>query len=152
MHYNFSGHITTFLIENNPIADEYESYISLSHARMHYLFSSPEKSIHNFLSLFIFEMRLTEGEKFDERILAETKGKVLSELPSNLSTSNALYHKKQMIFFDSLNQALCNLSLNIGLSCDKLFPSTKIKVLMTKHTDIYIPESHFITTDPLPQE
>ena len=119
---------------------------------MHYLFSSPEKSISAFLGFFILEMRITETEKYEERVLASTKGKVLSDLPSSLPTGNALYQKKQMLFFNDRNETICNLSVNIGISCDKLFPSKKIKVLMTKQKDTYIPESHFMTADPLPNE
>lgn len=152
IHFNFSGHITSFFVNNKPILDEYEPYIPLTIARMHYLFSSPEKSIANFLSLFILEMRITETEKYEEKVIGSTKGKVLNDLPCNLPIGNALYQKRQMLFFTENNEKLCNLSLNIGISCDKLFPSKKIKVLMTKHKDTYIPESHFMTTDPLPQE
>ena len=116
------------------------------------MFSSPEKSIKNFLNLFVLEMRITETEKFDEKILGTTKGRVLSDLPSNLPFANAMYQKKQMIFFNSFNETICNLSVNVGISCDKLFPSKKIKVLMTKQKDTYIPESQYMSTDPLPNE
>ncbi|OMJ76036.1 hypothetical protein SteCoe_23177 [Stentor coeruleus] len=152
LHFNFSGHITTFYINNLPITNEYEPYIPLSIARMHYLFSSPEKSIKSFLSMFIFEMRITHKEKFEEKVIAATKGKILSDLPSNMPYGNALYQKKQMLFFNESNETMCNLSINVGISCDKLIPSKKIKVMMNKQKDTYIPESQFMTTDPLPQE
>lgn len=152
LHYNFSGHITTFEVKSVPIVDEYEPYLQINMARMHYLFSSPEKSIKNFLALFIFEMRITETEKFDEKVIAATKGKILSDLPYNLPIGQALYQKKQMLFFNTENETMCNMSIHVGLSCDKMFPSKKIKVLMNKQKETYIPESHYMTTDPLPLE
>ena len=152
IHFNFSGHITSFFISNSPVFSENDPFIPLTITRLHYLFSSPEKSIKNFLNLFVLEMRITETEKFDEKILGTTKGKVLSDLPSNLPFANAMYQKKQMIFFNSFNETICNLSVNVGISCDKLFPSKKIKVLMTKQKDTYIPESQYMSTDPLPNE
>ena len=152
LHYNFAGHITTFEIKSSPLTTEFEPYLPINISRMHYLFSSPEKSIKNFLNVFVFEMRITEGDKFEERVIATTKGKVLNELPSTLPMGVALTQKKQMLFFNADNETMCNMSVHIGLSCDKFFPSKKIKVLMSKQKETYIPESHFMTTDPLPLE
>lgn len=152
IHFNFLGHITTFFSDSLPITNEYEPFLPLNIARMHYMFSSPDKSIKNFLNLFVLEVRATETEKFDEKVLGTAKGKVLNEFPSNLGISNALFHKKQMLLFNFSNESICNLAINIGISCDKVFPSKKIKVLMTKYKDVYIPESQFMTADPLPNE
>ena len=151
LHFNFSGHITSFLVSGKTaIVSEDEDYLPICIASMHYLFSSPEKTIYGFLNAFVMEMRITETEKYEERVVGRVKGEVLNDLITGLEIGKALYQKKQMLFFTERNESFCSLSVNIGISCDKLVESKKIKVLMTKQNDAYLPERHFMTADPLP--
>ncbi|CAG9333661.1 unnamed protein product [Blepharisma stoltei] len=146
--FNFSGHITTFPIVLTVSENYGEPCIALGSTRMHFLFTAQEKSLKDFLNSNSLEVTIKEGKK----PMAASRENSLTGLPISLPVGCALYQKKQVLLFDAKGSVKGNLSLIIGLSCDKNIPSKKIKVLLEKKQNAYIPEDHYMTTDPLPKE
>ncbi|OMJ88194.1 hypothetical protein SteCoe_9928 [Stentor coeruleus] len=133
-------------VENN------EQVIVMDLIKLHYMFTSEGKTLEKLIKSDIMEIRLTIGDKFNERVLGGSKTQCLIGLPNTLELHNALYTKKQIYLFNSNDTIIGNLSVFLGLSCDKITETSKIKVALNKHHEVYIPEFYFMTIDPLPVE
>ncbi|CAG9321748.1 unnamed protein product [Blepharisma stoltei] len=149
MHFLFFGSTVSFPI----LIDEDEQGISpIDIMRLNYLFYSPNKTLKKFFQNFILEIRITNGPKVEDSLLAQTSGKVLTKFPETLKLGSALYEKWQMDMFNFDRKEMCSLTLIIGLSFDKKVPSNRINVNLDKHHDAYIPEDHYMTVDPFPTQ
>lgn len=140
--------MTTFPINFSVTENCGEPCVKLDHLRMHFMFTAQEKNLKDFLNSDSLVIKL----KADKKLVATSKENSLNGIPINLPIGCALYQKKQVLLFDSNGKTIGNLTLILGLSCDKLIPSKKIKVLLEKKHNVYVPEDQYMTTDPLPKE
>ena len=152
LHYKFGKQTTSFPFEWKVVKNKAENCIFLNILKVHYLFCDTEKSIKQFLNSFSLEIQLSESQNPNEKIVCKSKEPGLSELSSSLPLGYALCQRKQTVLFDKQNKPMCTLGVVLGISCDKVVQSKKIKVLMDKYQEVYVPESHYFTVDPLPTE
>ena len=148
----FGDIVTRFRLDTKISTENNEEVMILDLIKLHYLFTNESKSLEKLIKSDILEIRITVGDKFNEKVICGSKCECLLGLPSFLPIGNALYTKKQIFLFDSNDYALINLSVYLGLSCDKVTGIEKIKVSLNKHYEVYIPEMHYMSVDPLPIE
>jgi hypothetical protein len=151
-HIKFNDILTKFRIKIKKCLENNEEVLILDLIKLHYIYSAEGKSLEKLINSDILELRLTKGEKYEDKVIGTSKTECLLGLTGHMSISSALYTKKQILLFDENDKKTGNLSVFIGLSCDKIFLSSKIKVSLNKIHEVYIPELHYITTDPLPIE
>lgn len=148
----FGDIVTRFLIDPKKTSENNEIVCVMDLIKMHYFFSNEAKNLKKLIKSELLEFRITIGDKFSENVLGSSKSACLFGLPYELPLGNALYTKKQLCLFNSSDEVLCNLSVCLGLSCDKQVRAHSIKVSLSKHCEVYIPEMHFMSVDPLPIE
>ncbi|CAG9311247.1 unnamed protein product [Blepharisma stoltei] len=151
IHFCFGDFVTSAQIAWNS-DKENEGVIPINFMRMHYIFYNPEKTLKNFLKNFGVGIKITEGPKYDDPLVAKSNGKIFKDFPSSLPFGNALLEKKQMELFDKDCNEQCSLTLMVCLSYDKLMSSKDIKVPLTKKYDVYFTEDHYMTIDTLPPQ
>ena len=149
----FGDIVTRFRLDSmKKTSENNEEVLVIDLLKVHYFFSNDSKTLKKLIKSKLLEFRITIGDKFGEKVLGASNCECLSGLPVSMSLGNALYTKKQILLFDSSDEVCCNLSVYLGLSCDKLIDTTSIKVSLTKFQEVYIPEMHFMSVDPLPVE
>lgn len=145
----FSDIMTRFKIDKKL---QNKEPLLLDLIKLHYFFSVDGKSLNKLIESDVLEFQLSVGEKNNEKIIGSSNCQCLLDLPRDLPVKNALYTKKQIFLFSPQGSVVGNMSVYIGLSCDKITKSSKIKVSLSKNHEVYIPDMHFISVDPLPVE
>ena len=116
--------------------------------KMYYFFSSPDKPIRKFLNETKMKVVLHTGSDH----LASGESQLLYHFPSTLPMGMALTQSRIMSLFPSAHSAPMDLSMTIGLSCDRYYLSKYLKVDLTKVNDVYLPEAHYFNGTPLPED
>ena len=116
--------------------------------KLYYFFSSPDKSIRKFLNEAKMKVILHCGSEH----LASGESLLLYHFPSTLPMAMALTQTRVISLFPTSDSTPMDLSMTIGLSCDRHYQSKYLKVELTKVNDVYLPEAHYFNGTPLPAD
>lgn len=150
IHLKFEEIVTSFKIKLREKEENGERLFVVDLLKVHYVLVAEGKSLEKLINSEVLEIKLTNSEKYNEKSIALSKSQCLKGLPVKLKASEAYYTKKQILLFSPSDEVLCNLSVYVGLSCDKTLDYTRVKVPLNKVFDFYIPDFHYMSVDPLP--
>jgi hypothetical protein len=139
--YKFSDQLTFFPLDR--------AMDTLNCMKVSYFYHQEQRPPGHFLKTFVAEIRVTQGADYSQWV-AKTSMPLLKDFPGDLPNFTALAQSAHTVLFDHSQEPVLHLSLKAGVSADHLVNSKNIKSMMTKESDIYIPDPHYCTTDPLP--
>lgn len=143
--YKFCDDLTFF-----PI-DDCSARRPLNCMKVSYFYHQESRHPRQFFESLCPELRLTQGSDW-KKWIAKSNIALLKDFPYDLPKQYAMAQSMHSVLFDRRQEPVVTVSLKAGVSADHLVNSQNIKSIMAKHSDIYIPERHYCTTDPLPAE
>jgi hypothetical protein len=139
--YKFSDQLTFFPLDG--------ATDTLNCMKVSYFYHQEQRPPGPFLKTFVAEIRVTQGTDWS-RWVGKTSMSLLKDFPDDMPPRTALAQSAHTVLFDHSQEPVLHLSLKAGVSADHLVNSKNIKSMMAKQSDIYIPDPHYCTTDPLP--
>lgn len=140
--YKFCDHLTFF-----PISASVDS--QLNAMKVSFFYHQEGRTPRHFFGSCNSELRITRGTEWN-RWVAKANINLLKDFPSDFPIQSAMVQSVNTVLFNRREEPMITLSLKAGISADHYVNSKNIKSIMVKHAEIYIPDQHYCTTDPLP--